>query len=118
MQNRWSRITHARNVQQNPGRRWRIACDLYGTADLAVWNLYLPERYLSPLALLKAHAFRDGGEGHMRDVDIAGDLERIAPQDAFADDLAKYTAAEFFNDAGTVIAACLGLSLLMQILLG
>ena len=63
----------------------------------------------------------DGGkEGHVRNIDIAGDLQRSAPQDdaALAGDLDQFTPAAFFKDAGTVIAVCLGLGLLMQLLLG
>ena len=35
-----------------------------------------------------------------------------------ADRGAGFTPAEFFRDAGTLIAGCLGLGLLMQMLLG
>jgi hypothetical protein len=31
---------------------------------------------------------------------------------------AQFTPADFFKEAGTIIAACLGLGLLMQVLLG
>jgi hypothetical protein len=56
----------------------------------------------------------------MRNIDIAGDLQRSVPRDeaALACDLDEFTPAEFFKDAGAVIAVCLGLGLLMQLLLG
>ena len=56
----------------------------------------------------------------MGNIDIAGDLQRSAPQDeaAWAGDMDEFTPAEFFKDAGAVIAVCLGLGLLMQLLLG
>jgi hypothetical protein len=57
----------------------------------------------------------------VRNIDIAGDLQRSAPQGEAAlvtGDLGQFTPAEFFRDAGTVIAVCLGLGLLMQLLLG
>ena len=71
-------------------------------------------------APLEASAFEGGKEGHVRNIDIAGDLERSAPRDeaALAGDLSNFTPAEFFKEAGTVIAVCLGLGLLMQLLLG
>jgi hypothetical protein len=56
----------------------------------------------------------------MKHIDIARDLERTEPQDAtaVAGDLGQFTPAEFFKDAGTVIAVCLGLGLMMQLVLG
>ncbi len=69
---------------------------------------------------LGARSFKGGKEGHVRNPDIAEDLQRAAPQDeaALAGDPDEFTPAEFFKDAGTVIAVCLGLGLLMQLLLG
>lgn len=66
-----------------------------------------------------ARAFAGRKEGHVRNVDIAGDLERSAPRNkiASADDIVRFSPAEFFRDAGTVIAVCLGLGLLLQLLL-
>jgi hypothetical protein len=56
----------------------------------------------------------------MRNIDIAVDLQSSAPRDkaALANGLEKFTPAQFFKDAGTLIAVCLGLGFLMQILLG
>lgn len=56
----------------------------------------------------------------MRNIHIAGELERSGPRDrtALVQEAGKFTPAEFFKDAGTVIAVCLGLGLLMQLLLG
>ena len=51
----------------------------------------------------------------MRNIDIAGDLQR--ERAAMAVDPGGFTPAEFIRDAGTVIVVCLGLALLMQILL-
>jgi hypothetical protein len=69
---------------------------------------------------LPADAFEGGQEGHVRNIDIAGDLQRSAPRDeaAVAGDRNKFTPGEFFKDAGMVIAVCLGLGLLMQLVLG
>lgn len=57
----------------------------------------------------------------MKNVNIAADLAPRARSqaDAFSGESgARPTPADFFKDAGTVIAVCLGLGLLMQILLG
>jgi hypothetical protein len=66
-----------------------------------------------------ARAFEGGKEDHVRNIDIAGDLQRSAPQDwaATADQPDECAPAEFLEDAGTIIAVCLGLGLLMQLLL-
>jgi hypothetical protein len=66
------------------------------------------------------HPFEGGTEGHVTNIDIAGDLQRIAPRDdtALAGDFDQFTPVEFFKDAGTLIAVCLWLGLLMQLLLG
>ena len=60
-------------------------------------------------------ACEGGTEGRVKNIGIAGDLQR--EEVAVAGDLAEFTPAEFFKEAGTVIAVCLGLGLLMQILL-
>jgi hypothetical protein len=69
---------------------------------------------------LGARSFEGGQEGHMRNIHIAGDLQRSAPQEqaALAGDRDAFTPSEFFKDAGTVIVVCLGLGLLMQLVLG
>jgi hypothetical protein len=57
----------------------------------------------------------------VRNIDIAGDLQRAALQDdeaALAGNRDEFTPAEFLKDAGIVIAVCLGLGLLMQLVLG
>jgi hypothetical protein len=60
-------------------------------------------------APLGAIAFADGKEGHVRNGDIAGELQRSASQAkaALAGDLDVFTHAEFIEEAGTVIAVCL-----------
>ena len=71
-------------------------------------------------APLGAIAFADGKEGHVKNGDIAGELQPSAPLDkaALAGDLDGFTPAEFVEEAGTVIAVCLWLGLVVQLLLG
>jgi hypothetical protein len=71
-------------------------------------------------APLGTSAFGSGKENRMRNIDIAVDLQSSAPRDkaALANGLDKFTPAQFFKDAGTLIVVCLGLGFLMQILLG
>jgi hypothetical protein len=52
----------------------------------------------------------------MRHANIAGAVERnVASDDAH--EASQFTPAAFFKDAGAIIAVCLGLGLLMQVLL-
>ena len=53
----------------------------------------------------------------MRNMDIAGTADQKVSRDS-AESADEFTPAEFFKDAGRVIAVCLGLGLLMQLLLG
>jgi hypothetical protein len=57
----------------------------------------------------------------VRNIEIEGDLTRrdlVAEDRLVADSPRQFTSGDFFKDAGGVIAFCLGLGLLMQVLLG
>lgn len=55
----------------------------------------------------------------MRNIDITGDMQRRARADAArVGEPEEFTPANFFKEAGTVIAVCLALALLAQLLLG
>jgi hypothetical protein len=60
-------------------------------------------------------------EDHVKNLTVVRDVGQPTRNDeaVFAGDAdTRFTPGEFFRDAGTVIAVCFGLGLLMQILLG
>jgi hypothetical protein len=65
-------------------------------------------------------ALRGGKEGHVKNIDIARVSRPPASRDeaVSAGDPGRFPPAAFVKDAGTVIAVCLVLGLLMQVLLG
>jgi hypothetical protein len=54
----------------------------------------------------------------MKIIDMARDQAQSAVNTTDANSGVRFTPADFFRDAGTVIAVCLALGLLAQILLG
>ena len=60
-------------------------------------------------------------ERHMRNAELIRDERPHAldDEDTVASDTnARFTPGQFFREAGTIIAVCLGLGLLFQLLLG
>jgi hypothetical protein len=84
--------------------------------------------YISPPALLLPASFDTGPralggckECHLKDIHIAQNsgLPSLETKAVFAcDSDARFTPARFIKEAGTVIAVCLGLGLLAQLLAG
>jgi hypothetical protein len=74
---------------------------------------YLPGQRTAP-------ALGGGRGSYMRHNHIAEDLAQSRSRNATTSDRerSELTPAEFFKDAGMVIALCLGLGLLMQLVLG
>jgi hypothetical protein len=67
------------------------------------------------------HALGGRKEGQVKNLNVVRDVGQSARNDEamFASASgARFTSAEFFTDAGTVIAVCLGLGLLMRLVLG
>jgi hypothetical protein len=67
------------------------------------------------------HAVSGCKESHVRNIHIEAGMRQRAldVEDTVVENSSpRFTAGEFFKDAGGIIAICLGLGLLMQVLLG
>ena len=68
-----------------------------------------------------SHSLGGCKESRVKNIKFDGDVNKhaLAPGTTIIPDSNReYTPGEFFRDAGTLIAVCLGLGLAMQVLLG